>query len=162
MPSTSSGAERIVDLRLFGVFGPYEDYTVRFISNACCRALKGLPIVLRQDVPFDYLYVGDLVPITRWFIENDARHKAYNVCTGRPIALTELARIVAEISGAEPATFPSLQGGMGRSTLATILACWQQIGRYHFRSARSAIAELYDFYKQRESTLNAADLRFDE
>ncbi len=76
-------SERIVDLRLFGVFGPHEDYTVRFISNACCRALKGLPIVLRQDVLFDYLYVGDLVPITRWFIENDARHKAYNVCTGR-------------------------------------------------------------------------------
>ena len=43
-------SERILDLRLFGVFGPYEDYTVRFISNACCRVLKGLPIVLRQDV----------------------------------------------------------------------------------------------------------------
>ena len=76
-------SEKIVNLRLFGVFGAYEDYTVRFISNACCRALKGLPIVLRQDVTFDYLYVKDLAKITRWFIENNARHKAYNVCTGR-------------------------------------------------------------------------------
>ena len=33
-------ADRIVNLRLFAVFGAYEDYTVRFISNACCRALK--------------------------------------------------------------------------------------------------------------------------
>src|SRR5215469_10136195 len=43
-------SEKVVNLRLFGVFGKYEDYTVRFISNACCRALKGLPIVIRQDV----------------------------------------------------------------------------------------------------------------
>src|ERR1039457_1641134 len=90
---------RIVNLRLFGVFGPYEDYTVRFISNACCRVLKNLPIVLRQDVLFDYLYAKDLAQITRWFIDNDARHKAYNVCTGRPEAITELARMVAEASG---------------------------------------------------------------
>ena len=74
-------SDRIVNLRLFGVFGAYEDYTVRFISNACCRALKGLPIVLRQDIVFDYLYVKDLVKLTMWFIENDARHKAYNACT---------------------------------------------------------------------------------
>ena len=92
-------AERIVDLRLFGVFGPYEDYTVRFISNACCRVLKGLPIVLRQDVMFDYLYVKDLARITSWFIENELGHKAYNVCTGGRWQLTELARIVAEVSG---------------------------------------------------------------
>ena len=90
--------DRIVDLRLFGVFGAYEDYTVRFISNACCRALKGLPIVLRQDIVFDYLYIKDLVKITRWFIENNGRHKAYNVSTGRPVALTELARVIARVS----------------------------------------------------------------
>src|ERR1019366_8732547 len=95
-------SERILDLRLFGVFGPYEDYTVRFISNACCRVLKGLPIVLRQDVVFDYLYIKDLVKLTMWFIENNARHKAYNVCSGRPVALTELARIVAQVSGRNP------------------------------------------------------------
>ena len=84
--------------RLFAVFGQYEDYTVRFISNACCRAVKGLPIVLRQDIVFDYLYIKDLVKLTMWFIENDARQKAYNVCSGRPVAITELARMVAQIS----------------------------------------------------------------
>src|SRR5271157_2197613 len=105
-------SDRIVNLRLFGVFGAYEDYTVRFISNACCRALKGLPIVLRQDIVFDYLYVKDLVKLTRWFIENNARHKAYNVCSGRPVALTEQARIVAQVSGRHP-NMSVLTEGMG-------------------------------------------------
>jgi hypothetical protein len=34
-----------------------------------------LPIVLRQDIVFDYLYIKDLVKLTMWFIENDARYK---------------------------------------------------------------------------------------
>jgi hypothetical protein len=40
-------SDRMVDLRLFGVFGAYEDYTVRFISNAFagrskdCRLCSG-------------------------------------------------------------------------------------------------------------------------
>src|SRR6266567_4937782 len=102
--------ERLVDLRLFGVFGRYEDYTVRFISNACCRVLKGLPIVIRQNVVFDYLYIEDLAKLTAWFIEHDARYKAYNGCSGRPVALTELARVIAEISGRSPQVLVSTAG----------------------------------------------------
>jgi hypothetical protein len=41
---------------------------VCFISNACCRALKGLPILLRPDIVFESLHVKDWVTITSWFI----------------------------------------------------------------------------------------------
>jgi hypothetical protein len=44
---------------------------------------------MAQYNTLDYLYIKDLVKITMWLIENNARHKAYNVCTGRPVALTE-------------------------------------------------------------------------
>ena len=138
-------SERIVDLRLFGVFGPHEDYTVRFISNACCRVLKGLPIVIRQDVVFDYLYVKDLARITSWFIENDARHKAYNVCTGRPVALTELARMVAEVSGRNP-RISVMHGGMGAEYTADNSRLLAEIGEYRFCDTRSSVAELYGWY----------------
>ena len=148
-------------MRLFGVFGPYEDYTVRFISNACCRALKGLPIVLRQDVLFDYLYVKDLAPITRWFIENDARHKAYNVCTGRPVALTELARMVAEVSGCNPSV-SVIHGGMGPEYTADNSRLLGEMGDYQFWDLRRAINDLYSWYKRQQSTLDIESLRFDE
>ncbi len=154
-------SNRIVDLRLFGVFGPHEDYTVRFISNACCRALKGLPIVLRQDVLFDYLYVKDLASITRWFIENDARHKAYNVCSGSPATLTELARIVAEVSGANPAVTVTT-GGMGPEYTADNSRLLAEMGDYQFWDMRSAISDLYSWYTQHESMIEAVSLRFDE
>lgn len=152
--------QRFVDLRLFGVFGPYEDYTVRFISNACCRVLKGLPIVLRQDVRFDYLYVGDLARITSWFIENEARHKAYNVCTGRPVALTELAQMVADISEQNP-DISVLHGGMGAQYTGDNSRLLAEIGRFHFRNMHHAIAELYDWYAANLDGMDSATLEFD-
>jgi len=157
-------SERIVDLRLFGVFGAHEDYTVRFISNACCRALKGLPIVIRQDVVFDYLYVKDLVKITKWFIENNARQKAYNVCTGRPVALTELARAIAreasQVSGRNPSVSVMSQG-MGPEYSADNSRMLTEMGRYQFWDLPASISDLYGWYR-RYKDLDVESLRFDE
>src|SRR5208282_2172561 len=152
-------SDRIVDLRLFGVFGAYEDYTVRFISNACCRALKGLPIVLRQDIVFDYLYIKDLVKLTMWFIENNAHHKAYNVCTGRPVALTELARIVAQVSGRNP-NVSVMAEGMGPEYSADNSRMLTEMGGYQFWDLQGSITDLYSWYEHHE--VDVESLRFDE
>jgi UDP-glucose 4-epimerase len=152
--------ERLVDLRLFGVFGPYEDYTVRFISNACCRALKGLPIVLRQDVVFDYLYVKDLARITMWFMENDPRHTAYNVCTGRPVALTELARIVAQVSGCNPSVSVMTEG-TGHEYSGDNSRMLAEMGGYRFCDLQSSIHDLYSWYERQPSVLDSKTLEFD-
>jgi GDP-L-fucose synthase len=151
-------SEYIVELRLFGVFGPYEDYTVRFISNACCRVLKGLPVVLRQDVVFDYLYVTDLAKITRWFIENNPRQKAYNVCNGRGIALTELARIVGEVSGRNP-PISVLHEGLGAEYTGDNSRLLAELGNYKFIDMPDAIGELYGWYAGR--SVSAFELSFD-
>jgi len=153
--------ERMVELRLFGVFGPYEDYSVRFISNACCRVLKQLHIVLRQDVVFDYLYITDLVNLTRWFIEHDARHKAYNVCSGSGIALSELAAIVAEVSGRKP-PISVLQEGLGPEYTGDNSRLLGEVGEYKFRDMHDAIGELYRWYQSQEKVLDLGSLRFDE
>jgi UDP-glucose 4-epimerase len=157
-------SDRIVDLRLFGVFGAYEDYTVRFISNACCRALKGLPIMLRQDIVFDYLYVKDLVKITRWFIENDSRHKAYNVCSGQPVALTELARVIARVSAQVSGRDPDvsvMSAGTGPEYSADNSRMLAEMGGYQFWGLEGAIRELYAWYERYEE-LDVESLRFDE
>lgn len=49
----------IYNFRLFGIFGKYEYYPVKFISNICCKAIKGLPLTMRQNVYFDYLWIND-------------------------------------------------------------------------------------------------------
>jgi GDP-L-fucose synthase len=155
---------RLVELRLFAVFGAYEDYTVRFISNACCRALKGLPIVLRQDIVFDYLYIKDLVKLTMWFIENDARHKAYNVCTGQPVALTELARVVAQIAAQVSGRTPDVSvmaEGLGPEYSADNSRMLAEMGEYRFWDLESSIRDLYAWYERCEE-IDVESLRFDE
>jgi GDP-L-fucose synthase len=157
-------SERLVELRLFAVFGAYEDYTVRFISNACCRAVKGLPIVLRQDIVFDYLYIKDLVKLTMWFIENNARHKAYNVCSGRPVAISELARVIArvsaQVSGRNPAV-SVLTEGMGPEYSADNSRMLTEMGGYRFWDLEDSIRDLYAWYERYEK-LDVESLRFDE
>ena len=49
-----------MNLRLFGVYGEFEDYSRRFISNNICRVLSGLPISMNRDMKFDYIYMNDL------------------------------------------------------------------------------------------------------
>ena len=92
-------SDNLFELRLFGVFGPYEDWEVRFLSNACCRALWDLPVTLKQNVRFDYLDVADLAKVVRWFIEGQPRHRSYNVCTGRAVDLTASGQKVVRASG---------------------------------------------------------------
>ena len=69
--------------------------------------------------------------------------------------------MVADISERNP-DITVLHRGLGPQYTGDNSRLLAEIGRYQFRNPYHAIAELYDFYKQRESTLNAADLRFDE
>jgi GDP-L-fucose synthase len=153
-------AANLYNLRLFGVFGKYEAWDVRFISNACCRTLHGLPIVMRQDVRFDYLHTDDLARITRWFIERQPRAQAYNVCAGRACSLGELAQMVAKISGRNPEIVVR-EEGLGREYSGDNRLLLNEIGGYEFRDLSACIRELYAWYESRKDQIDPGQLRFD-
>lgn len=71
--------ENVYDFWIFGIFGKYEDYAIRFISNSICKSIFDLPITLRQNRKFDYLYINDLMPILDHFIEHNPIEKAFNI-----------------------------------------------------------------------------------
>jgi GDP-L-fucose synthase len=52
-----------------------------------------MPITIRQDCFFDYLYVKDLADIFTYFIKNNPKYDNYNVSTALPIKLSEIAKI---------------------------------------------------------------------
>lgn len=86
----------IFDLRLFGVFGKYEEWTRRFISNMIWQGMSGGTMTMRQNRRFDYLYIDDLVRIMDWFLTHEPQHHHYNVCTGQGVELLALANMVKE------------------------------------------------------------------
>ncbi len=152
--------EIVTNLRLFGVFGKYEDWRVRFISNACCRVIHGLPIVLRRDVLFDYLYVDDLAAIVRQLIEHQPPERAYNVCTGAPVLLSTLAKIVAEVSGRNPDMIVR-EPGMGTEYSGDNSRLLTALGGFRFTELRESIGRLYEWYEARKQEIDPAELRFD-
>lgn len=92
-------SSNIYNMRIFGLFGKYENWKTTFISGACCKAIKKLPITIRQNVYFDYLYIDDFCRIIKWFVDNEPKYHSYNICSGRKIDLVTIAETVKRLSG---------------------------------------------------------------
>jgi UDP-glucose 4-epimerase len=139
--------DRTVELRPFGVFGKHEDWEIRFISNAVCKTLFDLPITLRQDRLFDYVFVDDLVRVIRHFLTHDAKEKAYNVTPDRAVALSDIARMVLEVSGKD---LPVLiaQAGMGPEYSGDNSRLKAEIPSFPFTALREAVRSLYGWYSE--------------
>ena len=97
-----AGFPGYVNVRFFGIFGKYEDYAIRFISNAICKVLCDLPITLRQNRRFDYVCAEDGAAVIRRFLEIPAErleYHDYNVTPDGSTELLELARVVCRVAG---------------------------------------------------------------
>jgi len=154
-------ADNLYDLRLFGVFGPHEAWEVRFISNACCRALWDLPVTIRQNVRFDYLHVDDLARIVEWFIGHQPRFRSYNICRGEAYELETLGRMVIEASE-KPLDLVIAEPGMRREYSGDNRRLLAELGGYRFREMGDCIRELYDWYATRKESIPRERLFFDE
>ena len=145
MAKYAEGVDNIIDLRVFGCFGPHEDWEIRFISNAMCKALHDLPITMRQNVFFDYIWVGDLVRMTEWAMRNETRYPHYNACTGQHVDLLTLAKMITEVTEkdvpihvAQESFKPEYSGDSSR-----IL---REMGGFEFNPLPRALEMLKDFY----------------
>lgn len=146
MAKTIQSESNIYDLRLFACFGKYEDRNVRFISNACSRAIAGEVITIRQNVLFDYLYINDFVHIMREVIEvKSLRHNSYNICSGKAVDLISLAQIVKEVSKKD-IPIQVLTEGLGNEYSGSNKRLLTEIGQMTFTPLPVAIGELYKYY----------------
>jgi len=152
--------ENAAELRLFSVFGRYEAWQVRFISNACCRVIHGLPILMHRDLLFDFLYVDDLVRLVKRFIESPLRSRAYNVCTAAPVKLSRVARIVAEVSGRNPDIVVK-EPGLGTEYSGNNARMLAEFGGFHFTPLTQSISKLYNWYEAHKPEIDPSQLRFD-
>jgi GDP-L-fucose synthase len=145
-------AANVWNLRLFGCFGPWEDWEIRFISNACCKAAWDLPITLRQNLRFDYLWVDDLIAITRWFIEHDPAARTYNVCSGEVHDLRSLAGMVLDASGKE-LEIRVAREGWGTEYSGDNARLLSAMGGFRFTPIRESVGRLYRWYEERRAEI---------
>ncbi|MCG2712469.1 MAG: NAD-dependent epimerase/dehydratase family protein [Candidatus Omnitrophica bacterium] len=143
----------IVNLRLFANFGKYEDYEFRFISNSILKNLLGLPITIRQNVNFEFLYVNDLVRIIEHFINNDAKYKAYNIATGKPVDLVSIADKINEISK-NPTEVIVCNPGLNNEYTADNTRLMEELKDFKFTPIEKSIQQLYEWYKDNLNSLD--------
>lgn len=146
-------SDNIIDLRVFGVFGKYEDYSIRFISNMICKAIFDLPLTIKQNRRFDYLWVGDLSQVLEYFIEHTPANRAYNVAPDKSVELVELAKMVLQISGKNlpiNVTAP----GLAREYSGDNSLLRGEMKDLRFTACGVAIKELYNWYQANKASLN--------
>ena len=155
------GAADVVELRLFGVFGKYEDYAIRFVSNAICKSLFDLPITLRQNRTFSYLYVNDLGPIVERFLAGSHAEAAYNVVPDWTDDLYDLAERVRARSGRNLRIVVGVAGS-GLPYCAANDRLRREFPDANFTPVDAAIADLCDWYAANLSEINRSALLIDK
>ena len=138
-------SDNCVCLRLFGVFGKYEDYEYKFISNSLIKNLLRMPIYIRQNVYFDWLYINDLMKIVAHFIEQDTPHRAYNITPGSSLDLITIANMINQNSSFKSEIIVETKGlnydySGDNSRLLT------RMNDFQFTPMTSALSELRDYY----------------
>lgn len=158
MNRLARSSDNIYNLRLFGVFGKYELWEIKFLSNLCCKAVFDLPLTVRKECWFDFLFVEDLPEIVTWFIENKPRFHDYNVCHGKEYQLTELARLVCKVSGKDlPITLLSQERNLDYSADNSRLRA--EISELQVTPMEQALKKLYYYYDTHRELINQRVLR---
>lgn len=146
-------SDNIVQLRIFGAYGEYENYRFKFISNAIVKNLLQLPIVINKNVYFDYIYVDDLVKMIDWFIHNDAKEKIYNVTTGKKVDLLTLADLVNVTSNFQ-SEIRVLNDGFNNEYTSNNERIIRELGAFKFTSHKDAIIKMREYFSYNLDTLD--------
>lgn len=147
----------IVNLRVFGIFGKYEDWRFRFISNAICKALYKMPIEITNNCYFDYIYINDFVKILDYFISRKGKYKTYNTGSGKRIKLDAIAKKVSKLTGSSVPIIMK-NNKLGVEYTCSIKRLEKEIKNLQFTPVDSAIDELIGYYRKNLSGINKKSL----
>ena len=139
-------SDNIVQLRIFGAYGEYENYRFKFITNAIVKNLLKLPIVINKNVFFDYIYIDDLVKMIDWAIHNESKEKIYNATIGIKIDLITLANLVNETSDFK-SEIKILNDGLSNEYTSNNERIMKELKNFEFTSHKKAIQKMREYFK---------------
>lgn len=153
MSKYAENVDYITHLRLFGVYGKYEDYKIRFISEAICRAIFGMPIIINQNVKFDYLYINDLVNILDYFISSKPKQTFYNIGRGEALDLITIAKKVLSLTKKDVPVIVK-NSGLNKEYSCDINRLKSAMGEMSYTNFDKSITELIAYYQATAPSLD--------
>jgi GDP-L-fucose synthase len=152
-------SKNIYNFRLFGIFGKYELWQQRFISNAICKVLYGYPITIRQDRVIDYLYVDDLCKIVEWAFYNEPVYHHYNIVSGRSYRLSELAGYVKKVLDKDVPIYIAKEG-LDDEYTADNSRIISEIKKNSIENIETSICNLSEYYIENIGMINKLNLLY--
>ena len=153
--------ENIVHLRLFGVFGKYEDYRYKFISNTIAKNLLGMPILINKNAIYDYLFVDDFSQIVEKIINSDVQGVLYNVVPKNSTDLLTIARTINSVAK-KAVKIEVLHSGLGREYTGASKKLLEKFSDIKFTSLQDSISCLYEYYSSKILSLDKKALEEDQ
>lgn len=157
MTKYAKPAKNIYNLRLFGVFGKYDNWKAKPISNFCCYAVKGLPIKVNENRAYDFLSAEDLARVVKWFCDHKPKEKVYNVCTGKIISFVDVAKKINEISG-KNLKINIINSAPGPKYGGTNYLLLKEMQNFKFTPFEKKLEELYNWYDENKDIINEKEL----
>lgn len=147
---------------IFGLYGKYEDYTYKFISNAIVKNLLKMPIVINQNVEFDYLFIDDFVQIIRAMIEDEFKNREFNITPDQSIDLYTIAQMINHIGNHQSEIQIRNEGMNYTYTGDNSLLKENLHGSFKFTSYEDGITQLYQYYKEHIEELDLSTIYEDK
>jgi GDP-L-fucose synthase len=154
-------SENIYNLRLFGIYGKYENYLYKFISNTIVKRLFDLKLSVKQNVVFDYLYIADLVPLVRRFLQKKKlTYHSYNLCPDESVDLLQLCNIIDKRLGKKDKP-EILNPGLNLEYTGNNFRLKKEFPEITFTSYEEGIADLIAYYQKEKNKLDEKAIRAD-
>jgi GDP-L-fucose synthase len=152
--------KQVICLRIFGLYGRYENYTFKFISNAILKNILGMPITINQNVVFSFLYIKDLLKIVHHFLNHHPEHKCYNLT---PLENVDLQTIAATINTISPhqREIITINPGFNTPYTGSCTRLLKEIPGFIFTDIKAGIKELYGYYAANYQSLDLETVKDD-
>ena len=157
----NSKNENLFHLRIFGIFGKYEDYNNKFISNCIAKNLLHLPIIINQNAIYDYLFIDDFSRIIEKLITNDIEKKILNITPTKSTDLISINNQIQKNLNIKTG-FKLLNDGYGAEYTGDNTSLIECIGNFEFTSIKKSVEILLSYYSTNISLINKDDLIDDQ
>ena len=153
MTKIARKSDNIYNLRLFGIFGKYELWQLKLLSNLCCKAVFDLPLTIRKDCTFNFIYIDDMPDVLRWMLEGNPEYHDYNFCHDQSYKLSELAEMVREISG-KNLEIQMLSKELNLDYTASNKRLRAELKTWKITPIMDAIEKLYRYYSEKKPIID--------
>lgn len=156
MCKDSLRSSNVYNIRLFGTINPYERFTKNVVSNLCVKAIKDVPITLRRDCRFSFVYVPDILKVIDFLLNGDPKRHDYNVVMDKSYLLSDVANAVLKIRGSD-GKIEFVKGGLNCEYTASSAEIVNESG-IKFTSLQEAIRMVYTHYERMADTISTEDI----